>query len=244
MRSCDARSSRHLETYDDNAHVQRALADAVVSRLAARCRKNVLGRVLDLGCGTGLLTRRFLRDFSCGELFLYDLVPECGQFVSDIPRSRFFSLDLNAPGLLPPADVLLSGACCQWLEEPRVLFRAAAKSLPSGGWFAGSSFAAGNLEELALCGGTPLVCPAAETWRVLLTECGFVPEDFACFTETLYFPSPADTLRHLKKTGVLISALKNCAEVRHFLDRYEKLRRPGRGIPLTYRPVLWVARKA
>lgn len=244
MRSCDARFSRHLATYDANAFVQRMLAAKLVSLLAARTWRRRFGRVLDLGCGTGLLTRRFLRDFSCGEIFLYDLVPACGKFVSDIPGSRFFTADLNTPGLFPPADAILSGACCQWLEEPRVLFRAAAQALPPGGFFAGSAFAAGNLEELAQCGGTPLVCPAAGTWRAALEECGFVPEDFTCSCMTLHFSSPAAALRHLNTTGVLTPALKNCAEVRHFLDRYEKLRRPERGIPLTYRPVLWVARKA
>ena len=244
MRSCDARFARHLATYDDNASIQRLTADELISLFSARARISRFGRVLDLGCGTGLLARRFLRDFSCGEVFLYDLVPACGKFVSDIPRSRFLTTDLNAPGLLPSADAILSGACCQWLEDPRVLFRAAAQALPPGGFFAGSAFAAGNLGELARCGGSPLVCPPAETWRVMLTGCGFVPEDFTCSDVTLYFPSPVCALRHLKGTGVLTPALKNCAEVRRFLAGYEKLRTPGRGIPLTYRPVLWVARIA
>ena len=241
---CNARFARYLGSYEKAATVQRLMADRVVTELAAIRPGRRFGRVLDLGCGTGLLSRRFGREFTWDELYLYDRVRVCGEFCRDLPRSRFHQLDLDEAGAFPEAECVLSGACCQWLKAPERLFSAVAASLKRGGVFAGSAFAEGNFPELKSCGGAPVEFPSEEAWRKMLESAGLQLFRFAAWPVTLYFPSVAAALRHLRETGVLTPAFGTPGAARRFFRRYgEYGGAPGR-VPLTYMPVYWTGVKS
>ena len=242
--SCAARFARHLGSYEKAATVQHLMADRLVTELAALRPARRFGRVLDLGCGTGLLSRRFGREFSWDELFLYDRVPGGGAFCRDLPRSSFHQLDLDEAGAFPEAECVLSGACCQWLKAPERLFSAVSASLKKNGVFAGSAFAEGNFPELQACGGAPVEFPPAEAWRKMLENAGLRLSRFAAEPVTLYFPSAAAALRHLRETGVLTPAFGTPGAARRFFRRYEEYGgAPGR-VPLTYMPVYWTGVKS
>lgn len=235
------RFARNFRTYSAEAQVQRRAAERLVAELAAIAPDRRWGRVAELGCGTGVLTRAFLRRFPCQSLQLFDLAGNCPEYLADV-RFSFTCADLDDLQRLPPAELVLSSSCLQWLKDPVRLFRVIRSALPRGGVFAASAFSAGNLGELGLCGGRPLPCPPAEVWRGWIEEGGFAVRRFAAWRETLRFASPLSALRHLKRTGVLIPANGGYREVRRFLDRYETLRTGGT-VPLTYCPVLWIAEK-
>lgn len=234
------RFARHFATYLDEAVVQRQTADALVEALRAEAARPSFPRVVELGCGTGFLTRAFLRTFACDALLLVDLVETCADFFADLPQATFRRADLDALEALPPADLVLSASCLQWLRDPARLFRVVAAALPKGGLFAAATFSAGNLVELERCGGQPLACPTDARWRAMLEAGGFAVRRFEARSVRLSFPSALDALRHLKRTGVLTPALGGYRETRRFLARYEALR-DAQGVPLTYRPVFWVA---
>ena len=239
------RFARSLPTYDRAADVQRFMAERLIRLLKDETGgKRHFERVLDLGCGTGLLFRRFRKDFDCAEAMLLDLVPECERFLRDEKDITFIVRDLDAPGNLPTADLILSGACIQWLRTPGELFRSVYRALPSGGLFAASAFRAGNLREIAQCGGSPLASPDDETWRSLLRDAGFRVQHYESGPHVLEFDSPRKVLEHLKKTGVMIPSLKGVPEIRSFLRKYERLCEPETGrVPLTYEPCFWIAEK-
>ncbi|MGN0834115.1 MAG: methyltransferase domain-containing protein [Kiritimatiellia bacterium] len=241
-RATARRFARNFRTYSAEAQVQRQVAELLVSALAELVPDRRWDRVVELGCGTGLLTRAWLRRFSCRSLQLFDLADNCPEFLADVARCSFTCADLDELQRLPPAELVLSSSCLQWLQDPVRLFRVVRSALPRGGLFAASAFSAGNLGELGACGGRPLPCPPADVWRGWLEECGYAVRRFESWAETLRFASPLAALRHLKRTGVLIPANDGYREVRRFLDRYEALRTGGT-IPLTYRPVLWIAEK-
>ena len=239
------RFARNLPTYDESATVQRFMAERLIRLLKEETKaRRRFPRVLDLGCGTGLLFRSFLKEFSCDEAVLLDLVPECKSFVSNLENVRFLTRDLNDPGSLPHADLILSGACIQWLRKPGKLFQEIYRTLPSGGLFAASAFRAGNLREIAQSGGAPLTSPNDEVWRLLLREAGFHLLRYESEPRVLEFDSPRKVLEHLKKTGVMIPVLKSVSEIREFLRKYERLSDPKTGrVPLTYDPCFWIAEK-
>lgn len=241
-RATARRFARNFRTYSAEAQVQRQVAELLVSTLAGLVPDRRWDRVAELGCGTGMLTRAFLRRFPCRSLHLFDLAENSPEFLADVAHRSFTCADLDDVQLLPPAELVLSSSCLQWLKEPARLFRVVHRALPRGGLFAASAFSAGNLGELGVCGGRPLPCPPADVWRGWLEECGYAVRRFESWSETLRFASPLAALRHLKRTGVLIPANGGYREVRRFLDRYETLRTGGT-VPLTYRPVLWVAEK-
>ncbi|MDE3276040.1 MAG: methyltransferase domain-containing protein [Verrucomicrobiota bacterium] len=237
------RFARHFATYPDEAVVQRHTAEALVESLRAEASGPCFPHVVELGCGTGLLTRAFLRAFKCEALLLLDIVETCAEFFADLPQTMFRCADLDALEALPPTDLVLSASCLQWLRDPERLFRVVAASLPKCGLFAAATFSAGNLAELEQCGGQPLTCPAAGRWREMLEASGFEIRRFEARTVRLSFQSALEALRHLKRTGVLTPALGGYRDARRFLARYETLR-DSHGVPLTYTPVFWVAAKA
>ena len=236
------RFARHFATYPDEAVVQRQTADALVAALREEAARPNFQRVVELGCGTGFLTRAFMRTFKCDALLLLDIVETCAEFFADLPQTTFRRADLDVLEALPPSDLVLSASCLQWLRDPERLFRVIAASLPKGGLFAAATSSAGNLAELEQCGGQPLVCPTDERWREMIEASGFEVRRFEARMARLTFPSALDALRHLKRTGVLTPALGGYRDARRFLSRYEELREK-QGVPPTYTPVFWVAAK-
>ena len=97
------RFARHFATYPDEAVVQRQTADALVEALRAEADRPSFPRVVGLGCGTGFLTRAFLRTFACDALLLVDLVETCADFFADLPQATFRRADLDALEALLPA---------------------------------------------------------------------------------------------------------------------------------------------
>ncbi|MGN0855710.1 MAG: methyltransferase domain-containing protein [Kiritimatiellia bacterium] len=234
--------ARNFPTYADAAQVQRRAAEALVELLAETSGRTHFSAATELGCGTGLLTRGLIKRFAIGKLALFDIVANCPDYLRDIAYDSFAVADLDELQSLPATELVVSASCLQWIRNPLRLFRTICASLHSGGLFAASTFSEGNLNELGLCGGTPLPCPSVETWRQLLEESGFVIRRLEAETSILHFPSALEALRHLKRTGVLIPTMRDYRQTRRFLARYETLRRDGT-IPLTYTPVRWIAEK-
>ncbi|MGN0853133.1 MAG: methyltransferase domain-containing protein [Kiritimatiellia bacterium] len=234
--------ARNFPTYADAARVQKRAAEALVDLLADVAGERSFSAATELGCGTGLLTRAMVKRFAIGKLALFDIAANCPDYLRDIAYDSFTVADLDELQSLPATELVVSASCLQWIRNPLRLFRKICASLRAGGLFAASTFSEGNLAELKLCGGTPLPCPSAETWRHLLEESGFAVRRLAGETSTLHFQSALEALRHLKRTGVLIPALRGYRQTRRFLERYETLRRNG-SIPLTYTPVRWIAEK-
>ena len=61
--------------YEDHAGPQRAAA-VLVADLAQRQKPTGVDRILEIGCGTGLLTRDIQQRWPAAELFVTDLSPE------------------------------------------------------------------------------------------------------------------------------------------------------------------------
>ena len=234
--------ARNFPTYAEAARVQKRAADALVDLLAETSGQTRFSAATELGCGTGLLTRSLTRRFAIGKLALFDLAANCPDYLRDVAYDSFTVADLDELQSLPTTELVVSASCLQWIKHPLRLFRTIHAALHPGGLFAASTFSEGNLNEIALCGGTPLPCPSVATWGRLLEESGFAVRRLVAETSTLHFPSALEALRHLKRTGVLIPTMRDYRQTRRFLARYETLRRDGT-IPLTYAPVRWIAEK-
>lgn len=93
-------------------------------------------RIVDLGCGTGELTARFL-DLSPGAtvLGLDSSADMLGRAPHSAPGLRFLQQAIEnyvADAAMPP-DVLFSHAALQWVDDHPRLFRRLASYLPVGG---------------------------------------------------------------------------------------------------------------
>ncbi len=116
------RFGRCDKTYDDAALVQRSMSGQLVQQL-----ERVLGRTtvprLELGCGTGLLTRHLLERLAVTQLTLNDLVPELVAVAADVARQagtlavRRCAGDMELADLPAEQDLVVSCLPC---NGPRI----------------------------------------------------------------------------------------------------------------------------
>ncbi|OEJ69419.1 methyltransferase [Magnetovibrio blakemorei] len=128
--------SRSAQTYDQSAQTQ----DHVASHVAAIVLNNNINKniqVLEIGCGTGALTRRLLAGIEGGTFFITDIAPDmlamC-QSAHDDPRARFACLDgehLDLQG--ETFDLIVSSLAVQWFGDLQAALERLALHLSPGG---------------------------------------------------------------------------------------------------------------
>lgn len=120
------------KTYDSAAEAQALAADLLARR--------VLGeppppspRVLEIGCGTGLLTRRLLPELG-GEWLITDIAPAMVTAArAAAPDAGFRVMDGEHPDVAGPFDLIVSNLAAQWFADlPGSLTRLTALLAPGG----------------------------------------------------------------------------------------------------------------
>lgn len=240
---------RGLDSYHRHASVQADIAAGLVRMLQAQGAPARFEAVLEFGCGTGHLTGQLLQRFAAGSLLLNDLVPEAAVALkaAGAGRARFVPGPIETLPLPQGLDLIASASTVQWIPDlPALMARLAARLSP-GGWLAVSGFGRGQFRELAALGSAaaaPSYLDAGE-WRAVLPQ-GMEILAIEQRPAVLEFESALMLLRHLRRTGVNGHAQQSWSRrrLREFEETYRA--RFGRGgrLPLTYDPVLLVARKA
>lgn len=241
------RFRRSVESYEENARVQKLIAERLF-QLLENYSEEVLFRILEVGCGTGLLTRKLKQKAGDPILVVNDIVEEMcckTSAVCEIDRNNFLVGDIESIALPGIFDAVVSSSTFQWLNHPQSVFGKFAAHLTRGGILAFSTFGKENLYELKTITHRGLVYPDRAEWIKLLTE------DFdVLYTEeskhTLYFSDPIDIIRHVKRTGVNAVEGANVwtkGRLEHFCREYRLLFSSSRGLPLTYHPMYFICRK-
>lgn len=144
------RFGRAAAGYDRHARVQAWAVEALL-RAARRHAGAAVARILDLGCGTGMLTARLLDAWPAGEVLGIDLAPgmlaEAHRRLSG-RQARFAAGDVEEE--LPEGrfDLVASSMALQWVAGPAAVLRAAAGRLAPGGALAFAVPVEGTLPEL------------------------------------------------------------------------------------------------
>lgn len=241
---------RGLQSYHRNASVQADIAARLSQMLQEQGAPGRFGAALEFGCGTGHLTRQLLQRFDIGSLVLNDLVPEAALGLKELqpapPQARFECGPIESLALPQDLDLIASASTVQWIPDLPALTAQLAAHLKPGGWLALSGFGRRQFHELAALGSgaaAPSYLDAAD-WPAVLPE-GVEILAVEQAPAVLEFGSAVALLKHLRQTGVNGQARQNWSRRRlqEFEAAYQA--RFGRGgqLPLTYDPVLLVARK-
>lgn len=246
------RFSRNLGTYDTLATVQRDIAGrlaTLLERTASSAWRNAVRNGVEIGAGTGFLTRHLVRLFPAAQWTVNDLVPDSRNYLPD--PVIFTSGDGEAfPFGEACRDLIASASTVQWFDDlPRFIARAAA-GLASDGILALSTFGPENFREIAATTGQGLEYYPLSQLCDILTANGLQILTREEWTEQQRYPSPTDVLRHLRLTGVNAVAAERWTHNR--LRRFEADYRAAYGntsrngeecVTLTFRPILIIARK-
>jgi len=165
-----ARAFDAAQDYDAHAGVQREVARRLAARIAA-LTLHERPRVLEIGCGTGLLTRALHDTGLRGEWLVTDIAPQmverARQRLSDLPGLRFATLD-GEFGELPdgPFDLVCSSLAVQWFEDAAAALARLATALSPNGHLLATTLGPGSFaqwraahEAEGLSGGTPRFAP-------------------------------------------------------------------------------------
>ena len=191
------RFRRALPSYEEEARVQRLLSERLLSAILAEGR--AFSRVLELGCGTGLFTRRARETLETRLYVACDLLPECGGWVSPL-GVRFLLADAERPPFREGVfDLVVGSAVAQWFRAPReALFRLSELLRPRG-LLALSIFGPKTMRELPRS-EVPAGLLSVESW-LKLSPPGFSVIRAERYLEKVPFPDGLSVLRHLKRTG-------------------------------------------
>lgn len=239
------RFGRALQTYRRSAVIQRRMAMTLVDMVGRAGAPDHLGRVLEVGAGSGILTAALLANHSVDCYFANDLVPGSCEFVmraaegASIGECRFLEGDIETLDPLPEdLDLIVSNATVQWLHDLRTFFSRMASVLRPGGLLVFSSFGTGNMQEIATLEGVslPYLAPGQ------IASLAGSEFETVCLAEEerkLEFPSPEAVLRHIRETGVNGVAGRAWTRARYqqFLHRYRESFSTGSGVTLTYHPI-------
>ncbi|MCI4588813.1 methyltransferase domain-containing protein [Sphingobium sp. BYY-5] len=196
--------------YEAHAGPQR-LAATLVADLARRQKPDGGARILEIGCGTGFLTRDIQARWPGAELIATDISPRMLEQAASHGRvaGRFLTMDGEAPPFDGPwFDLILSSLAFQWFDDLPVAIERLAGLLRPGGSLIFStmgqgSFATWRAAHVAcgLEGGVPAY-PTLDALRAMLAG----HDDAFAFEETVVLETTGARalLAHLKGIGAVV----------------------------------------
>ena len=222
------RFSKSLKTYDDNAIVQKQMAEKLVDFLP----KKEFDSILEIGCATGLLTKQIKSKLSFYSFSANDIVSESESYIKEIiPQSEFILGDIETINLDKKYDLIISNACLQWCNDIEKTILKLKNSLNEGGILAVSVFGKNNIKEIN------------EIFEILpkTVDIDKLPKNTIVVEETInmFFDTPIGVLKHIKLTGA--NAVKEMTMTKSLLKDFEikyneKFAQKNR-VQLTYNPV-------
>jgi malonyl-CoA O-methyltransferase len=130
-----ARFGARARSYELHATLQRAVAN----RLARLLPERDCPRVLELGCGTGLLSRHLIARYPAGSFVLTDAAPamiaECRRNLAPAGDARvsFEVMDAGEAGAHANLDLIVSSMTLHWLADPVMSLERLRELLAPGG---------------------------------------------------------------------------------------------------------------
>jgi len=243
--------------YDAWATAQARIAQGLVSRLPDGLRPR---RVVDLGCGTGLLSALLLTRFPEAAFIGLDMaqgmVEACRRRWSGLARAQFLVGDAENPAFCPiAADLITLGCVIQWFARPEETLRRWIDALAPGGAIACAILLRGSFGELdaayrrAL--GSPF--PGLKLWDAatapeLARRAGLAIARLDEENVATEYESARAALRSFRRIGATIEGQPGYrrlapGQVRRLLDVYGRGNGAPEKITVTYRVQYLVASK-
>ncbi len=200
---------KKYSSYEENAKVQKEVALKLVKFLQEKGVKKDKN-VLEIGCGTGMFTREFIREFNPKSLTLNDMY-NVESYLKDINYDKFILGNIEELNI-PKSDLIVSSSVFQWINNFTKVMEEISKSTTELGF---SMYLEGNLEEIKEHFGISLGYLTLDNVIEILTSL-YSKVKWKKESIEINFSTPLDALRHLKNTGVTGFERSNVGKVRSY----------------------------
>jgi malonyl-ACP O-methyltransferase BioC len=238
---------KSITTYDDSAYAQKEIVGKLAALISA-LYPSVPRTILEIGCGTGLLTKNILPLFADAYYYLNDVNEKVEMLMPTLfPANNFTFIGGDAQRVDFPRgiDLLVSSSTLHWFDSLSVFAQKAHQSLSHGGYMFLSTFGKNNLKEIRKLTGTGLEYSSLEALRVLFSS-GFEILHLSEEEIPVSFKSSTEILSHLRRTGVNANCsgiMRTQSGLRSFCSNYDKMFSDGTKVILTYNPIYLVLKK-
>ncbi len=246
------RFAKNLKNYESQAFMQKKIAEQICQNAAgalpAGCRN-----LMEIGCGTGLLSRMLSEKINIQTLHLNDLLEEAVELSAESLTTLYPGIALrkypgDAESIAFPdnLDGLVSSSCLQWMHDLPTLLGKISRHLLPGGYLGFNVFGTQNLFQIKELTGAGLPYPEMSTLHHWLSS-QFIETEIYEQYETQTFETPLEILHHLKHTGV--TGTGPFLWTREKLNQFEKAYRTrysqdgGNKVLLTWHVIFVSARK-
>ena len=231
---------KSMSDYDKNAIVQELIADKMIIELIKISDR--FENVLELGSGTGLLTKKLAKKIKFKEFYANDLVEKSQYYVTKyIPNSHFLcgnALKIKTPRKM---NIIISNAMFQWFDNLEKSIGIIKNNMETSSLLVFSTLSPDNFKEIKDITGLSLNYKSKSDIQTILKKLGFEILYSEEFYEELDFSTPLELLAHLKKTGVnsLSEKIWTIKKIKKFCDNFSKKYPKTK---LTYSPIIVIAK--
>ncbi len=234
------RFEKSLETYDENAFIQKLMAKKLVRMLGV----NSVEKILEIGCSTGLLTKEIKYGVKFNGYYANDIVEKSAKYFKEIiPQGIFIKGDIENITLINSYDLIVSNAALQWCNDVESVINKLYDRLNENGILAISMFGDCNLPEIYNLFDIPNKVNKIENLKKYLSKYKNITleEDI----QKVLFDNPIDVLKHLKYTGVnaITNYSLNKSKLKMFEEKYLNLYSKDNKVGLTYNPIYIIIKK-
>ena len=241
------RFSKASSAYASQATIQYQIAAKMNAKIEQYIPSSIRRTVLEIGCGTGLFTRRYLNCSQPDNLLLNDLCPEMQRHLVDLLDEHicFSACDAETLDFPSGQDLIISCSTIQWFEHPDQFLLRCRDLLTDQGYLAFTTFGPSNVKEIASITGTSLKYYSLNDLLINLSSFYHIvwsEEELV----TCLFPSPMFVLKHLKETGVTGVSHNRWTkgQLDAFCQQYWQLHGcANKKVPLTYHPIYMICKK-
>lgn len=228
---------KSLDKYEENALVQSIMAEKLIESLPLTDFQNVL----ELGCGTGLLTKKLVNHINYKKYYANDIVEKSKIYLDKVLKDYTF-LAGNAQRLQVNCrfNLIISNAMFQWFSNLEKVLEYYKSLLAKDGIIAFSTFSPENYKEIKELTGLALEYKTVDEIVEILDK-NYELKTIENFDYTMHFNNPLEVLAHMKHTGVNALTTKHLGikEVKAFCDKYKNTYPE---LTLTYSPIIVVAK--
>ena len=151
--------SRFPEYYSIHASTQKKVADCLASAVSGMISNSQPLRAMEIGCGTGFLTEKILKNMLLSELLVTDISPVMLEYCSrkilsspefaDSAKIEFQLHDISKGSPGADFDIILSSLVFQWVENLTELMNTLYSSLAENGMLIFSTLLEGTFANIA-----------------------------------------------------------------------------------------------